>query len=106
MTTSPGLRLYVLPFRIVEPLLPGPLNRRTRFGGRGTPFQVGDIRTQHQRAGSRHDVIHLAHQIMLSDRVRRRCIKLAAIDDTDADMRFADRRRAPVGPCAFRPAPF
>ena len=27
---------------------------------------------------------------MLSDRVRRRCVKLAAIDDTDANMRFAD----------------
>jgi hypothetical protein len=30
---------------------------------------------------------------MLSDRVRRRCVKLAAIDDADADMRFADIER-------------
>ena len=30
-----------------------------------------------------HDVIRLFDQIMLSDRVRRRCFKLAAMDHTD-----------------------
>jgi len=31
--------------------------------------------------------IGCSHKAMLSDRVRRRCVKLAAMDDTDADMR-------------------
>src|SRR5678815_4871842 len=58
------------------------------LGGR-TALTVGDFGTQHQRARAGNDVVHLAHLVVLGDRILVWLVELAAIDHADADVRLA-----------------
>src|SRR5688572_18933614 len=51
---------------------------------------VDDIRTENERRRTGNDMVNLADEIMFSNGVRVRTIQLAAIYNSDSDMRFSN----------------
>src|SRR5262245_52875428 len=70
----------------IRPVITRPVELDNGPLRRWAPLSVRDIRSQDERGRAGNDVIHLADQIMLSDRISLWLIQLHAVNHSNADV--------------------
>src|SRR5262249_20587596 len=86
----PWFELICFAVSNLGPVVSGPIELNDRTLGRGTALSVRDIGTKHQCGRPGDYMVDLADFIVFGNRVRGRRVQLPAVDNADADVRFAD----------------